>query len=60
MPAKINMFISNGNIFPQQQISTPQQQIPVPKINNKPLNAGMIARIHSIKPGCGGCGRKAY
>jgi hypothetical protein len=58
MPAKINMFISNGNIFPQQQISTPQtQQIIRPNVN-VPLNSGMIARIHSIKPGCGGCGRK--
>jgi len=22
------------------------------------LNSSMIARIHSIKPGCGGCGRR--
>jgi len=55
MPAKINMFISNGNIFPPP-ISAPQtRQLIRP---NVPLNAGMIARIHSIKPGCGSCGRK--
>ena len=58
MPAKINMFITNGNIFPPQ-LSTPQiQQTAKPRPNNKPLNSGMIARIHNIRPGCGSCGRK--
>jgi hypothetical protein len=58
MPAKINMFITNGNIFPQQ----PQPQQPQAirsKTISAPLNSGMISRIHNIKPGCGSCGRKA-
>ena len=59
MPAKINMFISNGNTFPQQ-FSAPQIQQTTPQIPvNKSLNTGMISRIHNIKPGCGGCGRRA-
>ena len=61
MPAKINMFITNGNIFPPQMILPEQpqqpQQITKPK-PNIPLNASMISRIHNIKPGCGSCGRK--
>jgi hypothetical protein len=58
MPAKINMFISNGNIFPPQMQQVQQMQQAVKPKANVPLNAGMIARIHSIKPGCGSCGRK--
>jgi hypothetical protein len=59
MPAKINMFITNGNIFPPQ-FSAPQQtqQASIQRVNNKPLNSGMISRIHNVKPGCGSCGRK--
>ena len=57
MPAKINMFITNGNIFPHQiqQI----QQTTKPKTVNAALNSGMISRIHNIRPGCGSCGKKA-
>jgi hypothetical protein len=57
MPAKINMFITNGNIFPPQiqQIQQPTK----PKTTNAALNSGMISRIHNIRPGCGSCGRKA-
>lgn len=51
------MFITNGNIFPPQ-IQQSQDQTQIQRVNNKPLNAGMIARIHNIKPGCGSCGRK--
>ena len=58
MPAKINMFITNGNIFPPQ-FSAPQiQQVPKLNTNSKPLNSGMISRIHNVRPGCGSCGRK--
>jgi hypothetical protein len=57
MPAKINMFISNGNVFPPPMSPQQPQQITKPK-PNIPLNSGMISRIHNIKPGCGSCGRK--
>jgi len=59
MPAKINMFITNGNIFPPQLSAPPQNVVSKPKSNNTPLNSGMIARIHNVRPGCGSCGRKA-
>ena len=60
MPAKINMFITNGNVLPQQMIVAQQaQQIIKPKPNIQ-LNASMISRIHNVKPGCGSCGRKSY
>jgi hypothetical protein len=60
MPAKINMFITNGNIFPPQFSAPPQtQQAPKLNTNSKPLNSGMISRIHNVRPGCGSCGRKA-
>ena len=60
MPAKINMVISNGNILPPQvrSITTPPT---LGAVTTKPptaLNSSIIARIHNIKPGCGGCGRK--
>ena len=59
MHTKINMFISNGNnIFPQQMQQMQQSQQIIKSKANIPLNAGMIARIHNIKPGCGSCGRK--
>ena len=57
MPAKINMFITNGNILPPQ-FSAQQQQVSIPNIVNRPLNSGMISRIHNVRPGCGSCGRK--
>jgi hypothetical protein len=65
MPAKLNMvIISNRNLLPP-----PPQQAPlnaaalstVPSIAAKPssaLNAPIISRIHTTRPGCGSCGRK--
>ena len=65
MPQKINMFISNGNVAPRTNL--------VPAVNYanlaiaptttnvvapSTLSSSMIGRIHSIKPGCGSCGRK--
>ena len=65
MPQKINMFISNGNVEPRTNL--------VPAVNYanlavaptttnvvapSTLSSSMIGRIHSIKPGCGSCGRK--
>ena len=65
MPQKINMFITNGNYTPRSNPSTginyanlavapTTTSVVVPST----LNASMIGRIHSIKPGCGSCGRK--
>ena len=64
MPQKISMFISNGNVAPRSNPSAginyanlaiaPTVKSVVPST----LNASMIGRIHSIKPGCGSCGRK--
>jgi hypothetical protein len=64
MPAKMNMYISNGNSLPSNVL---RQINPVnlPGANpslasaNAPssLNASIIARIHSVRPGCGSCGR---
>jgi len=56
MPQKINMFISNGNILPQQMSSNSNLAV-APKVNSS-LNNSMISRIHNVKPGCGSCGRK--
>jgi len=59
MPAKINMVIANGNITPSQlrSIMAPPTLGATPKPPTA-LNASIIARIHSVKPGCGSCGRK--
>jgi hypothetical protein len=60
MPAKINMVINNGNITHSQLryiMSPPTLGAGIPKPPTA-LNASIIARIHSVKPGCGSCGRK--
>jgi len=57
MPAKLNMYISNGNPSQAQlQAYIAASSNPLPKAPST-LNAGMIKRIHNVKPGCGGCGR---
>ena len=65
MPQKINMFISNGNVAPR---INPNAGInyanlavaPTVNVTIMPssLDSSMVGRIHSIKPGCGSCGRK--
>jgi hypothetical protein len=63
MPQKINMFITNGKVVPR---TNPAAGInysnltvaPTTPIVPSTLNSSMIGRIHSIKPGCGSCGRK--
>ena len=60
MPSKINMVITNGNISPAQLrsiMAPPTLGAGTPKAPSA-LNASIIARIHSVKPGCGSCGRK--
>jgi hypothetical protein len=63
MPAKINMFLSNGNpspVFFKQQMNpaslaaTPSMSAPKAP---SAINAPMLARVHNVRPGCGSCGR---
>ena len=64
MPQKINMFISNSNhslIVNQQRLIKSanlvnSQTIAAPKAPTS-LSAPIISRIHTVKPGCGSCGR---
>jgi len=63
MPQKIHMFISNGNHQPevQRQILNTASlaaspSMAAPKAPSA-LNAGMLARVHNVRPGCGSCGR---
>ena len=73
MPAKINMFLSNGNFnlnlnanrFPLSSslnlavVPSPAPAPATPSINvSGALNTSIISRIHNIRPGCGSCGRK--
>jgi hypothetical protein len=64
MPPTIKMSLSNGNptnaqiaAFRGYSNLSPIPKSPQVKANG-PLNAGMIHRIHTTKPGCGSCGRK--
>lgn len=57
MPKKINMIISNGNTISSQVRSLSVNTDLAKNVSNA-LAAPMISRIHTIKPGCGSCGRK--
>ncbi len=62
MPQKIQMLIHKGNQNPihAQQIQhinrMNSQSVAAPKAPSS-LNAPIISRIHSVRPGCGSCGR---
>ena len=62
MPQRINMFLDNGNHLPKQNDSVSSANLAyapaVKVIAPSALNTSIIARIHSIKPGCGSCGKK--
>ena len=69
MPKKINMIISNGNTISSQfrslSVNTISSHVRSLSVNTNLANnvsnalaAPMISRIHTIKPGCGSCGRK--
>lgn len=54
------MVINNGNLSPAQIrsiMAPPTLGAALPKAPTA-LNSSIIARIHSVKPGCGSCGRK--
>ncbi len=57
MPKKINMIISNGNTISSRGRSLSVNTNLANNVSNA-LAAPMISRIHTIKPGCGSCGRK--
>jgi hypothetical protein len=62
MPAKINMFLTNGNTSPaflkQLNIASlgAASSMAVPKAPSA-INAPMLSRVHNVRPGCGSCGR---
>ena len=65
MPQKINMFLTNNNVPPvtlPRQINPASlgtiapQSMAAPKAPSS-LKAPIISRIHSVRPGCGSCGR---
>jgi len=62
MPLRLNMVISNGNSLPasiqqrQINIAGANPSLASPKAPSA-LNASIISRIHSVRPGCGSCGR---
>ena len=58
MPAKMNMFLTNGN--PTRAQITAYKAVtlaPTPKTYTAPLNSAMVSRVHNAKAGCGSCGR---
>jgi hypothetical protein len=65
MPHKILMILSNNQTYKPEPIAKQFQpniaQTPLSKGVNGGVNGGfnssMIGRIHTIKPGCGSCGR---
>jgi hypothetical protein len=61
MPHKILMILSNNQTYkPEPTVKHFQPnvaQTPGSKGVNGGFNSSMIGRIHTIKPGCGSCGR---
>ena len=66
MPAKINMFLGNGNNVPRvlpPQINVanlataPGSTAVAAKSAPTSLKAPILARVHNVRPGCGSCGR---
>ena len=57
MPFKMGLQISNGNYYSGVAATpaTPNTVVTPPRKIG--LNAAMIQRIHTIRPGCGSCGR---
>jgi hypothetical protein len=58
---KMTMNLNNvNNISPIQKANLANLAV-APQVKSKAspsaLSAPIIARIHSVKPGCGGCGR---
>lgn len=58
MPAKISMFISNGNPVMPQVRSIQTVNVPKAAVAPTSLSSPFIARISNATSGCGSCGRK--
>jgi hypothetical protein len=62
MPQRINMTLNNGNSLLRRNESIFDANLAyAPVVRATPpssLNTSIIARIHSVKPGCGSCGKK--
>jgi hypothetical protein len=62
MPQKISMFLSNNSSYkPEPRAKNIQPNVAqTPSVSNGvngAIGGSMIGRIHTIKPGCGSCGR---
>lgn len=61
MPQKINMLLDNNNRLARRNVPKFDANLayaPAAKVTPSALNTSIIARIHSVKPGCGSCGKK--
>jgi hypothetical protein len=55
---RMNMFISNNNAIPPRNIINTSSTTTTNNVKpSSALNASIIGRIHTTKPGCGSCGR---
>jgi hypothetical protein len=57
---KLLMNLNNVNNISPIQMANLANLAAAPQVKSRPpsaLSAPIIARIHSVKPGCGGCGR---
>jgi hypothetical protein len=61
MPQRMNMLLDNSNRLATRtvpQFDANLAHAPAVKLTPSALNTSIIARIHSVKPGCGSCGKK--
>ena len=60
MPRKIAMTLHNNSTprISYAGITTPSSAGSIARPMPSALNAGMIDRVHSAKPGCSACGKK--
>ena len=57
MPAKMSMVIvSNRNYIPSLQLQVKPLSVSALPTVSSSLNAPIISRIHTTRPGCGSCG----
>lgn len=59
MPQKIFMDLNNSQHSASLIAKYQASMNAIKKSTNAPsqLNAGMVSRIHTLKPGCGSCGK---
>lgn len=57
----MNMLLDNNNRLATRTVPKFDANLsyaPAVKLTPSALNTSIIARIHSVKPGCGSCGKK--